>query len=791
MKKIIALIIVAFSLFNTLLAQESIPMDSINPIKKSLIPDYEIKANNRIQDIKKIIADTVDLSEWKSKVEKIEKDVKHKGQILDSINVNTLSSVRLEKWLRRWNIFSSNIKDLQTNINNKISLFESLNSELDYSYHLWLKTSLNIKNADISKSIKDSVAVTKYKFRTLRKQVKDEENLYLTLKYRTNSLLNETVKRQKQIKSARENIVKNLLIAEEPVLWEALNNNYTDTVETNQINIIKETKNNIKTFLTNNHYFIYLTLLVFIFILVLLILIQKSIKKSVSIEDIKTSAISSVKLVLNRPVVISLLLMWLYLSLFFKLPVEIKSIVLIIMLTPLIIQIKESFGRFKLLSLILFLIYYLFVSTKFLFDNLPLLSRLIYLGIDIFSIAVIVNYIRQKEYFKQFKGTVGLVKAIFYIETIIFSTSAIFFIAGNVILATMLLSGAVGVIMGGIILYSLYQLLYSLLVLMFEGYYLKKLNVIKQYSVQIKKSLKKFLGFFMLIYWFSLSLSGFGIKTEVFTALKNAYTHQFTVGSTSFGINNIVAFFLAIYISIWFSRILIIFLKEDVFTRSKTDKGVSSTITLLLRYSIITFGFIFALAAAGIELEKISIVLGALGVGIGFGLQDIFKNLFSGLILAFERPIKEDDIIQIDDLSGTVKDIGFRSSTIRTFDGSDVIVPNGDIVSNRMINWTLSDRKRRLKINVGVAFNSDPELVLQLLKEAALEHPNVEHRMAPIPRFLGYGESTLDFQLLFWITDYDVGFSTGTQVMVNIHKKFKENNVEIPYPKRDVFIVKE
>jgi len=791
MKKIIVLIIVAFSLFNTLLAQESIPMDSINPIKKSLIPDYEIKANNRIQDIKKIIADTVDLSEWKSKVEKIEKDVKRKGQILDSINVNTLSSVRLEKWLRRWNIFSSNIKDLQTNINNKISLFESLNSELDYSYHLWLKTSLDIKNADISKSIKDSVAVTKYKFRTLRKQVKDEENLYLTLKYRTNSLLNETVKRQKQIKSARENIVKNLLIAEEPVLWKALNNNYTDTVETNQINIIKETKNNIKIFLTNNHYFIYLTLLVFIFILVLLILIQKSIKKSVSIEDIKTSAISSVKLVLNRPVVISLLLMWLYLSLFFKLPVEIKSIVLIIMLTPLIIQIKESFGRFKLLSLILFLIYYLFVSTKFLFDNLPLLSRLIYLGIDIFSIAVIVNYIRQKEYFKQFKGTVGLVKAIFYIETIIFSTSAIFFIAGNVILATMLLSGAVGVIMGGIILYSLYQLLYSLLVLMFEGYYLKKLNVIKQYSVQIKKSLKKFLGFFMLIYWFSLSLSGFGIKTEVFTALKNAYTHQFTVGSTSFGINNIVAFFLAIYISIWFSRILIIFLKEDVFTRSKTDKGVSSTITLLLRYSIITFGFIFALAAAGIELEKISIVLGALGVGIGFGLQDIFKNLFSGLILAFERPIKEDDIIQIDDLSGTVKDIGFRSSTIRTFDGSDVIVPNGDIVSNRMINWTLSDRKRRLKINVGVAFSSDPELVLQLLKEAALEHPNVEHRMAPIPRFLGYGESTLDFQLLFWITDYDVGFSTGTQVMVNIHKKFKENNVEIPYPKRDVFIVKE
>jgi small-conductance mechanosensitive channel len=789
--RILTLLAITFLWINSVFAQESISIDSISPIKKSLIPDYEIKADNRILEIKKILVDTTELFEWKSKTTSLETTVENKSKVLDSINVNTLSSVKLEKWLHRWDVLSDNIKDLQTNLNNKISLFESLNLELDYLYHLWLKTSLDIKDADISQNIKDSVKTTKYKFRTLRKQVKDEENLYLTLKYKLNSLLNEVTKQQKQIKAVRENIVKNLLVAEEPVLWEAINNQYKDTSETKHTSVIKETEVNIKIFLKNNHYFIYLTLLVFIFILFLLIFIQKSIKKSVSIEDIKTSAISSVKLVLNRPVVISLLLMWLYLSLFFKLPVEIKSIVLIIMLIPLIIQIKETFGRFKLLSLIMFLFYYLFISTRFLFDSYPLLSRFIYLSIDIFSITVIINYIRKKEYFEQFKGTIGLIKAIFYVEVVIFSTSAVFFISGNVILATMLLSGAVGVILAGIILYSLYSLLYSMIVLIFESYYLKKLNVVKQYSVQIKKSLKKILAFFMLIYWFSLSLSGFEIKSEVFSALKTAYTHQFTIGSTSFGINNIVAFFLAIYISIWFSRILIIFLKEDVFARSNTDKGVSSTITLLLRYSIITFGFIFALAAAGIELEKISIVLGALGVGIGFGLQDIFKNLFSGLILAFERPIKEDDIIQIDDLSGTVKEIGFRSSTIRTFDGSDVIVPNGDIVSNRMINWTLSDRKRRLKINIGTSFDSDPELVLQLLKESALEHPNVEHRMSPIPRFLGYGESTMDFQILFWITDYDVGFSTGTKVMVNIHRKLKENNIKIPYPKRDVVIVKE
>jgi len=286
-------------------------------------------------------------------------------------------------------------------------------------------------------------------------------------------------------------------------------------------------------------------------------------------------------------------------------------------------------------------------------------------------------------------------------------------------------------------------------------------------------------------------MGGFGIKREVLSGLKSMYTHQYVFGSVSFGLNNIVSFIIAIYFSIWLSRFLLIFLKEEVFVRRNTDKGVSSTITLLLRYSIMTLGFFVALAAAGIQMANISIVIGALGVGIGFGLQDVFNNLVSGIILAVERPIKEDDIIQVGELTGTVKEIGFRSSKIKAFDGSEVVVPNGHIVSNQMINWTLSDRRRRLKIDLSVSYDSDPEEVLEILKEVSESNNFVEKEPAPLARFVRFGDSSLDFQLLFWIPDYARGFGVGTEVALNLFKKLKEKGIEIPFPKQDITITKE
>jgi small-conductance mechanosensitive channel len=177
-----------------------------------------------------------------------------------------------------------------------------------------------------------------------------------------------------------------------------------------------------------------------------------------------------------------------------------------------------------------------------------------------------------------------------------------------------------------------------------------------------------------------------------------------------------------------------------------------------------------------------------MSVGIGFGLQNIFNNLVSGLILLFERPIQLGDTVQVGQLTGNVKSIGLRSSNVTTFEGAEVIVPNGQLVSNEVINWTLSDQKRRLEITVGVAYGSDPEQVHKLLNDIVNNHMDLLKDPEPLVVFNDMGESALKFTLYFWIADYNLGRQIKSDILFSIFRVFKENNIEIPFPQHDLHL---
>jgi small-conductance mechanosensitive channel len=165
---------------------------------------------------------------------------------------------------------------------------------------------------------------------------------------------------------------------------------------------------------------------------------------------------------------------------------------------------------------------------------------------------------------------------------------------------------------------------------------------------------------------------------------------------------------------------------------------------------VITFGVLLAAAVAGFNTTQLTVVFGALGVGIGFGLQGVVNNFVSGLVLMFERPIKVGDLVETSQRMGNVVSIGLRASTIRTFDGADVIVPNGDLLSKEVVNWTLSDRTRRAEILVRVAYGSDPDKVLEILQHVATEQALVLETPAPSAQMLRFGESALEFRLFAW-----------------------------------------
>jgi small-conductance mechanosensitive channel len=185
-------------------------------------------------------------------------------------------------------------------------------------------------------------------------------------------------------------------------------------------------------------------------------------------------------------------------------------------------------------------------------------------------------------------------------------------------------------------------------------------------------------------------------------------------------------------------------------------------------------------------LSQLTIVVGALSVGIGFGMQNIVNNFISGLILLFERPINLGDRIEIGQVSGVIKDIGIRASVVRTWDGADVVVPNATLLSDNLVNWTLHDLSRRMNIQVGVAYGTDPERMIFRLVEIAQAHDEVLEDPAPTALFVGFGDSALVFELRAWTNGDFV--TIASELRVQISRMVRDEGIEIPFPQRDLHL---
>jgi len=363
-------------------------------------------------------------------------------------------------------------------------------------------------------------------------------------------------------------------------------------------------------------------------------------------------------------------------------------------------------------------------------------------------------------------------------------------ILGNTSMAGILVDGAFTMVFGGLIIISSLKVVKSLVSLALQQSHISKTNIVMNHSAEIKESVFRLFNIGAWFLWIIRVLDSFMIYDPFYSWLNKILGQEWHLGSLNFTIGSIIAFFIAIWVTILVSRFIRFILQEEIFTHFQMGRGVPGAISMIIRLSLIVIGFIIALGVAKIDFSSITIIVGALGVGIGFGLQNIFNNLVSGLILIFERPIQVGDVIQISTLNitGEVKEIGFRASIIRSFDGAEVVVPNGNLISNEMINWTLTDNKRRQEIIVGVAYGSDTTKVLQILNDVVLNQPLILKNPPPFIIFTGFGDSSLDFKVLFW-TLYDNGLASKSIVGIAIDKAFRMAGIEIPFPQRDIHIV--
>ncbi len=285
--------------------------------------------------------------------------------------------------------------------------------------------------------------------------------------------------------------------------------------------------------------------------------------------------------------------------------------------------------------------------------------------------------------------------------------------------------------------------------------------------------------------WVDATLSWFLLRAPVEDQLRRFFQVDLGVGGFQITVGDVVAAVLVLIVTPLISRLVRFFFLEEVRPRLALPTGSADGINSLIHYTIITIGILVAATAAGFNATQLTVVAGALGVGIGFGLQNIVGNFISGLILIFERPISVGDRISAGNTQqvGVVTRIGIRASTVRTFDGSEVVVPNSDLISKEVVNWTLSDMQRRLEMKVNIEYGADPRRVIELLGTVADEHPDVLSEPSPVAVFDGFGDSWLAFRLLYWVPMEDL-LRIKTEMSLGVDDALRGAGIEVAVPRR-------
>jgi len=724
-------------------------------------------------------------------VEQIRSDLDPVSRSVDALRTyaeqrsfEQLSGTALFNLRQQGSFYNAKVGNWQTTLNERAAILEGVLGQLDETEKIWVLTR-DTARENVPRALMDHITTLLKNIGAAKKEAKERLDDLLSLQERVSGEVAAITGILARIDESVARGRKSLVQRDSPPLWRAFGETRPYGVplhkQVRDLGVVFWTS--VLVFLENYDILVVVHLLLFIGLTALLLVLRRY-----RVEAGQVAASSGGTLtVVARPYSAACLLALAWTPFLYPLaPMEISELVFIIAYVPLL-RLSPPAVRPALYGL--FAVYLLnqFVDLSL---QQRLQMRLLLLFNTAFAMALLVLLTRlgtmtYSTFSIRRRWIFGALVMLCYVGL---AASLVSNAVGNAALAEFFTEGIIVAACLLVIITALARVLVELVDELLRMPAMQSFHIVRRHGEWLGQKFSVTVRIAGKILWLVGALTVFQVANILGSGLADVLKKEWSFGTTVISVWDILAFFLVLIVAILLSRLIRFLLQEEVFPRLSVRRGLADAVLMLANYAIYGFGLYLALSAAGIGLNRFTLLAGALGVGIGFGLQNIVNNFVSGLILAFERPVNVGDVIQMGTLAGTVARIGVRASVVRTFDGAEVIIPNGDLISKEVTNWTLSDQDRRIEVCLGVAYGTDPHSVIGLMTLVAKGHQGIVANPAPIAYFDGFGESALNFTLHCWTHDFGNWLSIRSGIVLNLHDALKEAGISIPFPQRDVRI---
>ncbi len=763
-------------------------------IKINDIPGETERLGQRIIKLKEILKPSTNISEIDSLLVITSQEINNKKDTLYAkIKEINRREIKVEKvsWLN----YQTRLKDYQDILKTRTDDVSEINDEIVNEVLKWKKTKEELESNSNSDGLYEGLDQVLGTLQNVLETVHTRLDSVFIIQNGITEVALTIDEVLSEIELTELQLQRDYFVFDSPVIWASKKIDSTDlasektaknqSVRDLTIITLKENKEQLKEFIILNKLPFTLQIFFILFLFILMIRVNKNWKDNINVLTNPIEIQS--KIILSNPIASSLVAGVLISSFFYEalIPVFTEIHIYFILAGTFFLLPKLTNKRFNVFLSLLFLVYLIHTTQVYVVSDVYTQRWITIMNAAILIIAFLDGSKVIRKSPDQFKPLYKLFKIVTPIYMVFLVISITANVIGMTALSNLLVFAVLISTLLGIIVNLTVKVIASLTVILFK---LNKTTNIEALTTMVNATHKRiqpilvWIGFFV---WIIITIQVFDLSNLFSTWINNIMAIKWKIGETVISFGGILAFISIFVVTILLAKLIATILQDDWMVKV-LPRGLASAISLILRIILVAIGFYVALSAAGIDLSKLEFILGALGVGIGFGLQNVVLNFISGLILAFERPINLGDTIEVDQEFGVVTNIGVRSSTIKSYSGYESIIPNGDLISKKVNNYTLANRDRRSKIIMKTAPNADPLKVIELFNKVANNHPLVFKNPVPTTYFYGYDiDGNLNFNLLYWTTFSD-NLKTNSDISLEIFKALKEAGIEAPAPVRRI-----